>query len=215
MTQLDELGLREDDPRGAKFYMYPAKPLKGDWSYIVDDYGIAYQSGTLWPFRSTDRDDDRQSVASLVRNGEKRGEDWRLGEGCGWRSVRFSPDLDYPYAGGQNYVSVWPDMREAWKAHADLHLYVRPQGQGGITMACSLAIDLRDMTGTITTWPIDGSPIAADGFSEDFPGTLKAQAGEIKAGILALLADHAGRRNAGKRRIVTHRDRWYVGKPAS
>ena len=74
--------------------------------------------------------------------------------------------------------------------------------------ACNLIIDLRDMTAYITTWPIDGSPIAADGFSEDFPEALKEQAAGRKVRILALLAEHMARRDAGKRKIDTHYDRW-------
>lgn len=214
MTQLDTLGLREDDPPGAKFYMWPGTPPEGDWSYIVDDFAVGYRRDTLWPFRSTRTDgaSDEQSLASFIRQGEKRGEDWRLGDGCGWCPVLFSPDLDYAYAAGQNRVQVWPDMREAWKASADLELHVRTQGRGAIVLACSLVIDLRDMTGTITTWPIDGSPIGADGFSEDFPEALKEQAAERKAKILALLAEHMARRDAGRRKIVTHYGCWYLGR---
>lgn len=209
MTQLDAPGLRDGDPEGAKFRSFPDQPPEGDWSYIVDDFCIGYRRGTLWPFRSTRTDgaSDEASIAAFKRQGEKRGEDWSPGEGCGWCPVRLSPDLDYDYSG--NYVLVWPDIHEAHNASADLHLYVRPQGQGAITLDCSLIIDLRDMTGTVTTWPIDGSPIATDGFSEDFPEALKAQAAQMQAKILALLAEHMARRDAGKRKITTHYDRWH------
>ena len=207
-------GIREDDPPGAEFYSWPAKPVEGsDWSYIVDDFSIAYRHGTLWPFRSTRTGEasDEQGIQHLKRAGEKCGEDWSLGEGCAWRPVRLSPDLDYGYSGGQNYVTVWPDLHEAWKATADLHLYVRPQGQGVIVVDCTLIIDLRDMTAYVTMWPIDGSPIAPDRFSEDFPESLKEQAGERTTKILALLAEHLARRDAGKRKIDTHYDRWHGG----
>jgi hypothetical protein len=200
------LGVREGDPAGAKFYMHPVKPPEGDWSYIVDDFGIAYRLG-YWPFRSANEAEDRESVAAHKRQGLKHGEDWTPGEGCGWRPVRLSPDSEY-CAAGQNYVMLWPDMREDWKANADLHLYVRPQGLGAITLECSLVIDLRDMTGTVTTWPIGGSPIGPDGFSEDFPGALKGQAGEKRDKILAFLAEHMAARQDGKRKIETAHDRW-------
>jgi hypothetical protein len=201
----------DTDPKGSEFYSFPSKPPEGDWAYIVDDFCIGYRRDTLWPFRSTRTDgaSDEASIAAFKRQGEKRGEVWGPGEGCGWCPVRLAPDLDYQYSGGQNYVQVWPDMHEAWKANADLHLYVRPQGQGAVVLDCSLVIDLRDMTGTVTTWPIGGSPIAADGFSEDFPEALKAQAGEMKTRILALLAEHMASRDAGKRKIATHHERWY------
>ena len=213
-TQTRPLGVRDDDPPGAEFYTWPAPVPEGDWSYIVDDCLIGYRRDTLWPFRSTRTDDasDEQQVAALVRQGKKHGEDWTPGEGCGVCPVLLAPDLDYAYAGGQNRVKVWPDLREAWKADADLELYVRPQGRGAMVFACSLVIDLRDMTAYVTTWPIDGSPIAPDRFSEDFPESLKEQAGERKAKILALLADHVARRDAGKRTIDTHYDRWCLGK---
>ena len=208
-TKPRELGIREGDPEGAKFHMYPARPPEGDWAYIVDDWGIGYRRDTLWPFRSTRTGEgsEAEAIRSFYRRALREGQDWTLGEGCGWQAVRLAPDAEY-CAAGQNYVQVWPDIREAWKASADLHLYVRPQGLGAVVLDCSLTIDLRDMTGTVTTWPIDGSPIGPDGFSEDFPEALKPQAAEKKAKILALLAEHIARRNAGKRKIETAHERW-------
>lgn len=207
MSEQTATAEREADPKGEEFYSFPAKVPEGDWAYIIDDFGIAYRRG-WWPFRSADTEEERRAVASWERKGHG---EWKLGDGCGWASVRIAPNVDGCDA-GQNYVGVWPDIHEAWKASADLHLYVRPQGRGGaVVFNCTLIIDLRDMTGTITTWPIDGSPIAADGFSEDFPEALKAQAGEKKEKILALLAEHIARRDAGKRKIETAYEKRHGG----
>jgi hypothetical protein len=200
----------ENDPKGAKFYMHPDKPPTSEWAYIVDDSCVGYRRDTVWPFRSTRTDDgsDEYAERQFARKGHT------LGEGCGWRSVRLAPDTEY-CAAGQNYVTVWPDAREAWKANADLHLYVRPQGHGAIVLDCSVTIDLRDMAATVTTWPIDGSPIAADGFSEDFPEALKAQAQEKATKIVALLAEHIARRNAGKHKIETAHEKWAKGQASA
>ena len=85
---------------------------------------------------------------------------------------------------------------------------MRPQGLGAVTFDCTLIIDLRDMTGTITTWPIDASPVAVDGFSENFPEALKVQATEKRDKVLAYLAEQIAARDAGKRKIETAHERW-------
>lgn len=206
----------DSDPEGAEFYLHPAKPPESDWAYILDDSAISYQRGILWPFRSAERTgvrSDREMIRAWQRAGRKRGENWQVGPGCGWRNVRLSPDTEYR-AWRNEYIGVWPDTREAHKASADLHLYVRPQGQGAVVLNCTLILDLRDMTGTVTTWPIEGSPAGLDGFSEDFPEALKAQATEKKVKILAFLAETMARRDAGKRKIETAHECWLkAGKP--
>src|SRR5712691_8380723 len=174
--------------------MYPAKPPEGEWSYIVDDFGIAYRRG-FWPFRRGTASEERREVAEFARKEARLGREWKLGEACGWTSGRLAPDTEY-CAAVQNYVLVFPDTRVAWKAEAGLHLYVRKQGLGAITVKCEAEIDLRDFSVTLSR------------IRDDWPGELKAQAEEKAAKVAAMLREHVARCDAGRRRVETARSRW-------
>lgn len=202
------LGLRQDDPAGAKFQTFTVPPAHDGWSYIVDDWGLAYDRTRFWPFREDDPAKEAAAVERLTKQLRREGQDWVLGEGCGWAPVRIAPDCHYGCGGHGNIVIVWPDHHEARKASADLHLYVRPQGLGAVILNCTLFLDLTAMTGAVTTWPIGDSPVADDGFSEDFPAALKPQAAERRDKILTFLAAEMARRDNGHRKIITAYDRW-------
>lgn len=179
----------DGDPEGSEFYSFPARVPEGEWAYAVDDFGMAYDRGTpFWPFRYANEGQQRAVIEGWKRKG------FPSEEGCGWRAIRLAPDTEYCSA-GQNYVTVYPSNEHPAKAWAGVCLYVRPQGMGAITVSCLLDIDLDAMTATYRN------------LGPALPEDLKAQAEEKKTKILALLAEHIARRNAGKQKIETVYDR--------
>lgn len=113
--------LRPDDPPGARFYYYPGPPLPEEWSYIVDDYAIAYGPGT-WPF-------------------------WRrppYSKHLEPTSVRVAPDTQF-VAWGHEYVSLRPDPQFLGFVTANLNLEMRRS----VTVGTRIRIDVRERTYSI------------------------------------------------------------------
>lgn len=185
--------VREDDPDGSEFYMYPAEPPAGDWSYVIDDYNLRYRSG-FWPFSRGGVQAERREISRYAASQKRRERPFHFGEGCGWSSVRLAPEPGICSA-GQNYISVRPDHHVAWRATATLTLYVRPQGLGAIVVQCEAVIDLRDFSYELRrirgTWPDE----------------LVDQAHEKSRRAVELLRVHVDRRDAGKRKVETAHNR--------
>jgi hypothetical protein len=195
-----EPGLRDTDPVGAQIYWYPARPPTGTWAYIVDDTGLRYRRQGWWPFRRGNAADERRQIGAARASAARRGVSFEHGDLCGWASVRLAPDTEY-CAAGQNYVTLWPSSSCPWKVSADLHLYVRPQGMCAVVVRCRVEIDLRDMTPTLHQ------------VHDDWPAELKAQAAEKAAKLVAFLAEHITRRNAGRRKLPpTAHERWAANR---
>ena len=188
-------GLLDSDPDGAQIYTWPTAPPTGDWRYIVDDFGIRYRHRGWWPFRRGGPAEERTAIDQARRGAARRGVSLESAEGCGWTSLRVAPDTGYG-AGGQNYVTLWPDLSCPWRVAADLHLYVRPQGMCAVVIGCGVQIDLRTMTAALHRW------------RPHWPTELHEQATEKAAKLAALLTEHVTRRDAGKRIVVTAHQQW-------
>jgi hypothetical protein len=96
--------------------MYGGPPPDGEWNYIVDDHSITFGPG-WWPY---------------YRDGKPG-------------TVRMSPDTEFR-SWRNEYILTRPRRSEPAQAVARLHLYVRPQGMGAMTVAAQLVIDIRQHT---------------------------------------------------------------------
>lgn len=167
-----QLGVWNDDPSGSEFYMYPSAAPAGDWGYIVDDSGIGYRDG-YWPFGRLEEPRKSRRATSL----------------------RLAPDDRY-CAAGQNYVFIRPDRRAEWRATADLNLTVRSQGLGAIVVRCSVEMDLRDFTFSLSR------------IGDEWPHDLKEQAEDKATRLVEFVRSHVTWRNAGKRTVESAHERW-------
>jgi hypothetical protein len=113
------------------FDMYALPPPEGDWSYVLDQNGIAYRRGLIalrlrrghWPFAYEDPAREHRARRSLDRHAPKG----RLPLECGAASVRLSPHTAC-YAWRNELVSIHPDPAVPHLAKALLSLWIRPQG---------------------------------------------------------------------------------------
>lgn len=134
-----------DTPGLGRFDMYALPPPAGEWSYVLDDTGIAYRRGLIaqrlrpghWPFAHAEPAREHEARRSLDRHAPGG----RLPLECGAASVRLAPDTRY-YSWRNEQVSVHPDASAPHLAEADLALWLRPQGLGGMILPCQVHLDL-------------------------------------------------------------------------
>jgi hypothetical protein len=150
----------------------------GDWAYDLDDHAITYRWRALgdpyWPFADLD--------------------------GTPGRSVRLAPNTEYK-SWRNEYVSVYPDHERPHLATANLTLWIRPQGMGGmVCKTASVALDLAAGTATVTGW---------------VPTALREQAETKAARILAFMKAAIAERASGVKVPSSAYDRWIAsgGKP--
>jgi hypothetical protein len=201
LTDYDEIGLRKDDPQGARFDRYAKEPPAEPWACILDDDGIKYRRGLVaqrlrpgwWPFAYADP--DREHAARRPLRGEN------VAQECGVASVRLSPDTTY-YAWRNEYVLAGPDSKVPHRARARLELWVRPQGMGGVVVTCEANFDLKTQTCVLSR------------VGDDWPDRLKAQAEAKASKLTAFFSAAMAGRDAidGPEFPLTSRDRWDAAK---
>ncbi|WP_225731074.1 MULTISPECIES: hypothetical protein [unclassified Nocardia] len=94
------------DPEGCYFAVRAIPTPPGEWSYILDDFGVVYGSG-WWPFHAI-RENLVTGVATL-----------------GPTQIRVAPDTAY-YSWQNQYVLLVPDLRDSALVTCRIQLYVRP-----------------------------------------------------------------------------------------
>jgi hypothetical protein len=174
-----------------RFDMYAVPPPGGEWSYVLDEPGIAYRRGLIaqrlrpghWPFAYADPGLEHKARRSLDRHADGG----RLPLECGAASVRLAPDTRL-YSWRNEEVSVHPDAGSPHLAWANMHLRVRPQGLGGVHL------DLQAGTYQITQLP-DGTP-----------DHLRGQADDKARKLVAFFAEHLRLRDTDLPRPVTAAD---------
>jgi hypothetical protein len=164
-------GIHEGDPTGAEFDGYAKEPPAEPWGYVVDEARpVAYHHPLIPP---------------RLREGY-----WPFADPAGEYtavSVRLAPDCR-DYAWRNEYVLVWPDKETPYLAEADLDLWVRPQGMGGIVLNCSVRLNLRAGTYEVTRLP------------EDTPAEVREQSEGKARKLLAYLAAECAARDACERK---------------
>jgi len=106
------------------FDMYGAAPPDGEWGYVVDDYDITYGPG-WWPYH---------------RDGKPG-------------TVRVSPNTEFR-SWRNEYVLISPNLTASATVVARLHLFLRAQGMGAMTVAACIGVDIRQRTFSL----LDGLP---------------------------------------------------------
>ncbi|MEU6191366.1 hypothetical protein [Nocardia sp. NPDC047038] len=121
------LTLRPSDPAGSTFHSHGLPTPAGRWSYILDDYSIAYGSG-LWPFQPTKA--KQASEPACLRAS----------------SVRVSPDVEHR-SWDNEYVSLLPRYGlDAAFIEARMNLFVRMEGAFAVVVRTTLLLNLRTAT---------------------------------------------------------------------
>lgn len=140
----------------------------GSWSYILDDWGIAYGTGAWYPYS---------------------------------QSVLLAPDVDYR-AWRNEHVRLCPSPTDPKMVTARMHLTLRPQGMGAMTVSVDAELDLS--TGATAFRP------------DDVTGDLRVHALTKTRRIHELLAAERSRRDGTPRRRrrtpVTAHQRWVASR---
>jgi hypothetical protein len=167
---------------------YANEPPAGEWSYVIDETGIAYRRGLIaqrlrpgwWPFAFAD-------------SGREQSERHRhypaIRQECGVAWLRLAPDSKF-WAWRNEYVLVGPDREVPHLAHASVTLWAGDR----VTLPCEIHLDLS--AGTYELGPLP----------EDAPADVIAHAHLKGAKLVKFLADACIARDGTEAAPVTAAD---------